>query len=116
MKCEYKLVFNANQYCPYVTSELYSKKTMCYWYKFFEKVISDFKDEGNIFNHIAERNIITIANTLDRSYDFYIKQNMCALEQRLYAMINKNKNLNNKLDRSKRHPLIGKYSHIPFNN
>ena len=26
MKCEFKLVFNNIQYCPYVTSEIYSKK------------------------------------------------------------------------------------------
>ena len=44
MKYEFKLVFNDNQYCAYVTSELYSNKTMCSWYKFLENVISDFKN------------------------------------------------------------------------
>ena len=66
-----------------------------------------------VFDHIAEMNFLAIADKLDMSYDFYIKHNMCALEWRLNAMINK-KNLISKLDRSKRHPLIRKYSHVPF--
>ena len=92
MKCEFKLVFNDNQCCPYVTSELYSNKTMFSWYKFLENIISDFKNKGYNFNQIAEMNILTIANKLDMLYDFYIKHSMCAVEWKLIAMINKNKN------------------------
>ena len=66
----FNLVFDDNQYCPYVTSELHSNKTMCSWYKFLKNVISDFKDEGYFFNHIAEMNTITKADNLDLSYDF----------------------------------------------
>ena len=61
-------------------------------------------------------NVITIANKMDMSYNFYIRQNMHAVEGRLNAMINKNKSLINKLDRNWRHPSFRKYSHIPFNN
>ena len=39
---------------------------------------------------------------------------MCALEWKLDAMINKNKNLINELDRSENHPLIRKFSNVPF--
>ena len=35
--------------------------------------------------------IITNAKNLDMSYDFYIKQNMCAVEWKLNAMVNKDK-------------------------
>ena len=80
LKCEFKLVFKGNQYCPYVLSELYSNRTMCYRYTFLENVFSDFKDKGDSFNHIAEMNIITIVNKLDISYDFYNKHNMHAVE------------------------------------
>ena len=76
MKCEFNLVFNDNHFCPYVSSELYSNKTMCYWYKYVEKVISDFKDKGYSFSHIVEMNIITSDNKLDLSYEFYIKRRM----------------------------------------
>ena len=69
------------------------------------KVIDDSKDKGYTFNHIAEKHIITIAKTMDMSYDFYIKHNMCAIEWKLNAMINKNKSSINKIPRNWRHPL-----------
>ena len=31
LECEFKLIFKDYHYCPYVTSELYSNRTMCYW-------------------------------------------------------------------------------------
>ena len=115
MQCEFKLGFNDFQCCLYVTSELYSIKTMCFWYKSLESVIRDFKDEGYNFNHIEEMNIITFVNKLDMSYDFYNKQNM-HVDWKLNAMVNKNKNLINKQDRSKRHLLIKNISHVPTKN
>ena len=105
VKSQFKLVFKRNQYCPSVTSVLFDKITMISWSKFLGKVISDFKDKGYNFNHIAEMNIITVANKTDVSYEFYIKHNMCALEWKLNSMMNKNKNLINKFNRNWRHPL-----------
>ena len=66
----------------------------------FRNVISDIKDEGYDLNHIVEMNLITIVNTRDMSYDFYIKHSICALEWKLNAMINKNKILINEIDRN----------------
>ena len=83
---------------------------------FLLNVIRGFKDKAIYFNFIEELNFITIASKLDMSNDFYNKHNMCALVSKLNAMVNKNKNLINKLDRSKRHPLIRKFSLVPFNN
>ena len=40
---------------------------------FLKKVIDDYQNKGNNFNHIAAMNIITITNNLDTAYDFYIK-------------------------------------------
>ena len=40
------------------------------------------------------------------SSDFYIKHNMHAIEWKLNAMVNKNRNLINKFPRNWRHPLI----------
>ena len=105
MKCEFKLVFNDYQYCPYITSKLSDNKTMISVSKFLEKVISDFKDKGHSFNHKAEMHIITIANKFDMTYDFYIKHNMCALEWKLNATIAKDKSLINKLLVNWTHPL-----------
>ena len=60
IKCEFKLVFNDCEYCPYVTSKLSDNKTMITWKDFLMKLIDDFKDKGYDFNHIAEMHIITI--------------------------------------------------------
>ena len=78
IKCEYKLVFDNYQYYPYVTSKLSDKKAIISWKNFLMKVIDDFKDKGYIFSHIAEMHIITIANKLDMSYDFYQTKNVCS--------------------------------------
>ena len=91
MKIEFKLVINNIQYCPYVTSELFSNKTMCSWYKILEKKLSDFKDKGYNFNHIAEKNFIAKAKKADMSYQLYLKHNMQAVEWKLNAMIRKEK-------------------------
>ena len=79
------------------------------WKIFLMKVIDDFRDKGYTFNHIAEMHIITKANKMDVSYDFYIKNNLHAVECKLNAMINKNKSLINKFDSNWRHPLIRKF-------
>ena len=50
-------------------------------------------------------NIITLANKLDMSHDLYMKHNMHAVEWKLKAMINKNKNLVNKFDQNWGHHL-----------
>ena len=54
-------------------------------------------------------NVITIANKMDMSYDFYIKHNMHAVDWKLNAMINKNKSLINKFCDNWRHPLNRKF-------
>ena len=77
---------------------------MIFWSSFLENLISDFKDKGYNFNHITEKSIITMANKMVMSFDFYIKHNMHAVEWKLYALVNKNKNLINKFNRNSRHP------------
>ena len=85
IKCQFKLNVNDHQYCPRVTSNLSDNRKKISWSNFLEKVISDFKDEGYNFKHIAEKIIITIANKLDISYDSYIRYNMHAVEGKLNA-------------------------------
>ena len=92
-----------------MTSKLSDNKTIIPWKSFFGKVIDGFKDKGYIFNHIAEMHIITIANKMDISYDFYIKHNLHAIDWKPNAMINKSKSLINKIDRNWIHPLNRKF-------
>ena len=82
---------------------------MISWKKYLENVIHDFKNIGYNFNHIEEMNIITKANKKDKSYDFYIKHNMHAVEWKLNALINKNKSFFNKFNETWRHPLNIKF-------
>ena len=83
-----------------MTSKISDNKTMIPWNNFLEKMIVDFKDKGYNFNHIAGMHIITIANKMDTSYDFYNKHNMHAVESKLNAMIYKNKCLIKKFETS----------------
>ena len=53
--------------------------------------------------------IITIANKVNMSCDFFIRHNMHAVEWKINAMIIKNESLINKLNRNLRHPLNRKY-------
>ena len=101
IKCHFKLVVNDNQVGENVKSNLFDNKTLFSRWNFLEIVIRDFKDEEYNFNHIAEMNIITIGIKNDKSYDFYIKHTSHAVEWKLNAIVNKNKSLVNKLDRSK---------------
>ena len=75
---------------PKVTSELSDNKTMISWKNLLEKVVEDFKNKRYIFNHITGMHIITNANKMDMSYNFFIKQHMHAGESKLNAKINKN--------------------------
>ena len=59
-------------------------------------------------------NINTISCKCNMSYKHYISQPMPAVERRINMIFAKNPQLINSLDRNKNHPLIRKYSHIPF--
>ena len=50
------------------------------------------------------------------TYENYNKQPKHMVEFKLNMIIAKKAQLINLLDRNKNHPLIRKYSHIPFNN
>ena len=103
VKCQFKLVFINYEYSPYIMSNLSDNKTMISWKKFLGKVIEDFKDKGYNFNHIPELHIMTIANKLDMTYDFYVKHIICTFEWKVKAMNNKHKALINKLNHNRRH-------------
>ena len=108
-KCHLKLVFNVIQYSTCVKSNFFDNKTMVSCQNFLEKLIDDFKNERYNFNLFDEVTIITIANKMDMSYDFYIKLNMHAIERKLTTMNNKNKKLTTSFNRNWRHPWERKF-------
>ena len=50
------------------------------------------------------------------SYEHYINQLLSMCEGKVNFNFARNPKLINSLDHNKNHPLIRKYSHIPFNN
>ena len=105
---EFKLVFNNNQDCKYLITGMINNTTNIRWSNCLRDAISNLKEEGCHFNHIAEMDIITLAHKGDMTYDSYLKHNMPAFEWKLNAMINKDKNLINKFPRNWRHPIFTK--------
>ena len=66
------------------------------------------------FSHLAEMNIITLANKRDMTYYFYLKNNMPAFEWKLNSKINKDKNLIKKFPKNWRHPINTKFGYYHF--
>ena len=69
--------------------------------------------KGYNFKNFEEKNIITMANKMDMSYDIYIKHNMHAVEWKIFS-INKNKALINKFIPNWRLPLNRKFESYRF--
>ena len=57
-----------------------------------------------------------ISDRCNMTYENYINQPMRMCEREININIAENPLLINSLDRNKNHPLIRKYSHIPFIN
>ena len=99
LKGQFKLVFN-NHNCKYLMTDMINNTTNISLSNYLRDVISNLKEEGYDFDHIAEMDVITLAHKRDMTYDFYLKHNMSAFGWKLNAMINKDKNLINKLEAS----------------
>ena len=108
LKGQFKLVFN-NKDCKYLMTDMIKNTTNVSW-------SNDIREttEGCDFNYIAEMDIITLAHKRDMTYDFYIKYNMSAFEWKINQLINKDKNLINKIPCDWRHPIIMKFNCYRF--
>ena len=89
-KVQFKLIF-INQDCKYLMTDMIHNTTNISCSNYIRETIEECD-----FSHIAEMEIITLANKRDITYDFYLKQNMSAFEWQLNSKINKDKNLINK--------------------
>ena len=105
MKGQFKLLFNKNQDCKYLLTDMINKTTNLSWSNYLRKANDSLTEVGYRSNHIAEMDIITLAHKRDMTYDFYSKHNMSAFERKLNVMINTDKNLINKFPRNWRHPI-----------
>ena len=80
------------------------------WSNYLREATDSLEKEGYHFNHMAEMDIITRAHKRDMTYDFYLKHNMPAVEWKLNAMINKDKNIINKFPTKWRHTINTKFN------
>ena len=65
MKGEFELVFNNNQDCNYIMTGMIDNRTFISWSNYLREAVNDVKEEGCHFNHIAEMDILTIAQKRD---------------------------------------------------
>ena len=115
VRCKWKLHFSD------ITIDFDSKRTCnCESWKFLKMLliskIKYFENKRHKFSHISEMNFVFISNLRDLTYNHDIKVPKTMLEWAINIKLAKNPELINSFDRSKYHPLIRKYSHIPFNN
>ena len=110
LKGHFKLDFNKNQNCKCLVTDMINNTTNISWSNYLREAINRLKEEGYHFSQIAEMDIVTLAQKRDMTYDFYLKHNMPALERKLNAMINKDKNLINKFPQIWRHPINMKFN------
>ena len=104
LKGQFKLVFN-NKDCKYLMTDMINITTNISWSNYLRKAI-----EGCDFSHIGEMDIITLAHKRDMTYDLYLKHNKPALDWKLNALINKDKNLIKKFPQNWRHPINNKFN------
>ena len=91
------------------SNELTDNKLLVSWKNFLGNVFFNFKNEGFDFSHISQMNIILVCNKVNMMYDYYMKHNKHAVEWDLNQIINKDKNLINKLPATWVHPLNRKF-------
>ena len=105
IRCEFKICLIDKEDYGRLSSVLTGNRTLISWKIFIESAIDGFKTDGYVFSRISQMNIIIVCNKMDMTYDFYIKQRMPAIEWKINQIINKDRNLINKLPASGIHPL-----------
>ena len=104
LKGQFKLVFK-NQDCKFLKTDMINNTTNISLSNYIREAIEECD-----FSHIAEMDIIILALKRDMTYDFYLKPNMSAFEWKINQLINKDKNLTNKLPCDWRHPINNNFN------
>ena len=109
VRCEFKLCFIDKEDYRFVSSVKTNNQTNISWKIYVENANNGFKNDGFNFSHISQMNIIIVCNKMDITHDFYLKQNMPAIEWKMNQLINQDRNLINELPASWIHPLNRKF-------
>ena len=115
IKCEFIIKFDNNFTTNTNTNSLYNtdinniKSYLLYY-------IDCFKSTGYTFKSIIQMTINSINDRCNITYEECLKHPTSMMEKKINMNISKNPQLITFLDRNKNHPLIRKYSNIPFSN
>ena len=104
-------IFTTNiqtDYCYNMDGITKIKSLLLYW-------IDCFKSRGYMLININQMTITSLSDRCNMTYKNYMSYPMSMYERRINFIIAKNPQFINSLDRDRNHPLIRKYSHIPFN-
>ena len=111
LKVLFELVFDSNSFSKCITLKVKNNRRRIWFKQFLENVIGYFKNEGYEFDCIEEVDIITIVDKRDRTYQFYMKHNMCSLEWLINKNLDKDKTLMNHFTQDWRHPIDRNYNY-----
>ena len=78
--CQFSLIFVGEQHSEYITARFFDNRTRLWWKENLNDVISGFIIIGHNFDYVGERNVFNIVDKRDRTYEFYIKHKMHAVE------------------------------------
>ena len=114
INCKFKIEFDISFTTNIETNYIHNKESekINIILKYF---INCHKSTGYKFHKINEMTIFISNNRCYMTYDNYMNLPMSMLERQINFNIGKNPKLRNSFDRNKNHPLVRKYSHIPFN-
>ena len=115
INCEFELEFD-NTFTANIETNYRDNMYITNLKSYLLYYIEDFKSRAYKVCNIKQMNIKTINCMCNMKYEYYINQPMHSVERRINIFIAKNTQLINALDRNKNHPLINKYSRIPFIN
>ena len=114
VRCEFVLEFDNNFTINIQTHYCYNMDDITKIKSYLFSSIDCFKSRGYKNYNINQMSIKTINNRCNMTYENYMNFTMSMLERRINMIIAKNPQLINLFNRNKNHPLIRKYSHIPF--
>ena len=78
--------------------------------------IEYFIERRQMLSHTSETDFTTVSNNSQLTFELYIERPMQMVELKLIMIIEENDHIMNASDRTTSHPLIRKYSHMPFKN
>ena len=113
--CEFVIELD-NNFIANIKSSYFCNTDITNINKFLLYDIDCFKSMGYKFYIVNQMTINLISDRCNLTYEKYINQPMSMCERKINIIIARNPEKIKSLDRSKNHPLIIKYSHIPFIN